>query len=52
MVGKQYIPVIDYLKAFAIVMVTTTHFFSYDEKDFLLFIYVIQMGMPLFICGS
>lgn len=49
MIAKHYIPVIDYLKAFAIVLVTTTHFFTYDEKDFLLFIYVIQMGMPLFM---
>lgn len=47
--SKRYIPVIDYIKAFAILMVTTTHFFTYDEKDFLLFIYVIQMGMPLFM---
>lgn len=49
MTQKRYIPIIDYLKAFAIVLVTTTHFFTYDEKDFLLFIYVIQMGMPLFM---
>lgn len=49
MTQKHYIPIIDYLKAFAIVLVTTTHFFTYDEKDFLLFIYVIQMGMPLFM---
>lgn len=46
---KNYIPVIDYIKAFAMCMVVTTHFFTYDEKDFALFIYVIQMGMPLFM---
>ena len=49
MTEKQYIPLIDYLKAFAICMVTTTHFFEYDDKGFPLFIYVIQMGMPLFM---
>lgn len=46
---KRYIPVIDYIKAFAMCMVVTTHFFVYDEKDFALFIYVIQVGMPLFM---
>lgn len=49
MAQKHYIPIIDYLKAFAIVLVVTTHFFTYSEKDFPLFIYVIQMGMPLFM---
>lgn len=49
MTEKKYIPLIDYLKAFAIILVTTTHFFTYDDKDFPLFIYVIQMGMPLFM---
>ena len=49
MAEKKYIPVIDYLKAFAICLVTTTHFFPDSEKDFALFIYVIQMGMPLFM---
>ncbi len=49
MTEKQYIPLIDYLKAFAILMVTTTHFFTYDDKDFPVFIYVVQMGMPLFM---
>lgn len=49
MSSKHYVPIIDYLKAFAIVLVTTTHFFTYNEKDFPLFIYVIQMGMPLFM---
>lgn len=47
--SAKYIPLIDYLKAFAILMVTTTHFFTYDEKDFFLFTYVIQMGMPVFM---
>lgn len=49
MAEKKYIPIIDYLKAFAIMLVTTTHFFTYNDKDFVLFIYVIQMGMPLFM---
>mgnify|MGYP007029248378 FL=1 len=49
MAQKKYIPIIDYLKAFAIVLVVTTHFFTYKDKDFALFIYVIQMGMPLFM---
>ena len=29
MTQKHYIPIIDYLKAFAIDLVTTTHFFTY-----------------------
>lgn len=34
MAEKKYIPIIDYLKAFAIMLVTTTHFFTYNDKDF------------------
>lgn len=49
MAEKKYIPIIDYLKALAIMLVTTTHFFTYDDKDFPFFIYVVQMGMPLFM---
>ena len=45
----KYIPIIDYMKAFAILLVTTNHFFSYPDKDFPLFSYVIQMGMPVFM---
>ena len=33
MAEKKYIPIIDYLKAFAIMLVTTTHFFTYNDKD-------------------
>ena len=43
MAQKKYIPIIDYLKAFAIVLVVTTHFFTYKDKDFALFIYVLSL---------
>lgn len=34
MTQKHYIPIIDYLKAFAIVLVTTTHFFYIRRERF------------------
>lgn len=46
--GKSYIALVDYLKAFAAVLVIINHF-GWDSKDFPLFTYLIQAGVPIFL---
>ena len=47
-VDSKHIALIDYLKAFAAILVIINHF-GWDSKNFPLFTYLVQAGVPIFL---